>query len=111
MKDDFNTAQELAIKKAQWNYKTAVPTYFPAQDRMSLLLPLALVNESKVDVALVLSKEKAGYQGQTILTMNQAYIDSRLITRPDSDWLTTKNIDSSFSESDYESESFDNDLG
>ena len=110
MKDDFNAAQELAVKKAQWNYKTAVPTYFPTQDRMSLLLPLALVDESKVDVALVVSKERAGYQGQTILTMNQAYIDSRLITRPDSDWLTTENKDSSFNESDYESESYADDL-
>lgn len=110
MKDDFNAAQELAVKKAQWNYKTAVPTYFPTLDRMSLLLPLALVDETKVDVALVLSKEKAGYQGQTILTMNQAYIDSRLITRPDSDWLTTENKDSSSAEDDEEGEFLDEDL-
>ena len=29
------------------------------------------------------------YQGQTILTLDLAYNNSRLVARPDSDWLKT----------------------
>ena len=41
------------------------------------------------------------YQGQTILTMRQAYKHARLICRPDSDWLTTAQR---FEEDDEEDE-------
>lgn len=45
------------------------------------------------DVALVVSKQPSGnYQGETIFSLDMAYLDSRLITRPDSDWLTPENI-------------------
>ena len=33
--------------------------------------------------------ESGAYLGQTILTMNMAYNNARLISRPDSDWLNT----------------------
>ena len=48
-----------------------------------------------MDLALVVSRvagEK--YQGETILTLDMAYKNSRLITRPDSDWLNLDNIGS-----------------
>ena len=81
-------AIELAQKRARWNYKTAIPSYFPKRDTMSLMLPLALVDESKPDVALVVELTRSGsYQGQTILTLPQAYIDARLICRLTGDWL------------------------
>ena len=35
-------AIELAQKRVRWNYKTAIPSYFPKRDTMSLMLPLAL---------------------------------------------------------------------
>ena len=43
----------LAEKRTKWNYKTAIPQYFPRQDVMSLLLPLAIVDDERVDLALV----------------------------------------------------------
>lgn len=57
------------------------------------LLPLALMDDDKVDLALVVSRYESGngYQGETVLTLDMAYKNSRLITRPDSDWL---NVDS-----------------
>ena len=62
--------------------------YFPRKNRGSLLLPLALVEENKVDLALVVSRHSNGsYQGETILPLSMAYQDSRLVSRPDSDWL------------------------
>ena len=42
------------------------------------------------DVALVVEQTQSGnYQGQTILTLDQAYIDARLLCRLNSEWLTT----------------------
>lgn len=84
---------ELAQKRVRWNYKTAVPSYFPKRDSMSLMLPLALLDESKPDVALVVELTDSGnYQGQTILTLAQAYIDARLMCRLTGDWLIPENI-------------------
>ena len=55
-----------------------------------LLLPLALLRDDRVDVALVVELTQSGnYQGQTILPLREAYIDARLLCRPDSDWLDT----------------------
>ena len=73
-----------------WNYKTAIPIYYPRTNSISLLLPLCLTNEENVaDVALVIEKLNNGnYQGQTILTLDMAYQDARLICRPNSEWLT-----------------------
>ncbi len=81
---------ELARKRVRWNYKTAIPSYFPKGDTMSLMIPLCLTDEEHADVALVVELTPSGnYQGQTILTIPQAYIDARLLCRLDCDWLTT----------------------
>lgn len=86
-------AIELAQKRVRWNYKTAVPSYFPKRNTMSLMLPLALVDEANPDVALVVELTRSGsYQGQTILTLPQAYIDARLICRLTDDWLVPSKI-------------------
>ena len=90
LKNRFEDAVELAIKRVEWNYKTAIPMYFPTRNTMSLLLPLALVDEDTVDLALVVERHPSGsYQGQTVLPLDLAYSNSRLVTRPDSDWLKT----------------------
>ena len=72
----------------RWNYKTAIPVYFPSSEEISLLLPLSLVNEEKIDVALVLEATQSGaYIAHTILTLKMAYNNARLIAKPDSSWL------------------------
>lgn len=79
---------ELAKKMVRWNYKTAIPSYFPKGNTMSLMLPLCLLDEEHPDVALVVELTQSGnYQGQTILTLPQAYIDARLLCRLNSSWL------------------------
>jgi hypothetical protein len=54
-----------------------------------LLLPLYLTSDVEADLAFVADKDKAGkvYRIKTVLTMDQAYIDARLICRPDREWL------------------------
>ena len=101
MATTMERAVSVAKSRATWNYKTAVPVYYASRNTISLLLPLTLVQHesdghtsSRPDVALVVSKQPSGnYQGETIFTLDMAYLDSRLITRPDSDWLTPENID------------------
>ena len=93
IKMQIENALETAIKRANWNYKTAIPIYFPTKNKTSLLLPLSLLDENTIDVALVIEKTSAGnYIGQTILPLEMAYSDARLITRPDSDWLVAEQI-------------------
>lgn len=88
-------AVELAIKRVRWNFKTAIPSYFPTTNKMSLLLPLALVSDDVVDIALVVEKTppSGNYLGHTILPLDLAYSNARLICRPDSDWLKPESID------------------
>ncbi len=94
---------ELAKKRVRWNFRTAVPSYFPKRDSMSLMLPLSLIDESKPDVALVVELTRSGcYQGQTILTLPQAYIDARLLCRITGDWLVPGKIITSSEESSDE---------
>lgn len=93
LKDRIANAVDLAEKRAAWNYKTAIPMYYPNKNKCSLLLPLSLDNPDHVDLALVVEPLSSGaYQGQTVLPLSFAYSNSRLITRPDSDWLRTSAI-------------------
>lgn len=81
-------ALEIALKRTRWNYKTAIPMYYPYKDKLTLLLPLSLTSEEKVDVALVVEKmDNGNFLGHTILSLSDAYSNARLIARPDSDWL------------------------
>ena len=90
LRNRMEDAVDVARRRVRWNFKTAIPCYYPRADAMSLLLPLCLTDESAADAALVVQLAPSGnYQGQTILTMQQAYMNARLICRPDSDWLTT----------------------
>lgn len=69
-------------------YKIAIPHWY--DHKIQLLLPLVLTgNDNIPDLALVVDKDKNRniYRGKTVLTLDQAYIDARIITSPDSDWL------------------------
>ena len=95
IKNVIDDAIDLALKKVKWNFKTAIPQYFPTFNRMCLLLPLAIVSENKIDVALVAEKMPSrNYLGQTILPLDWAYSNARLICRPDSDWLSPDSVTS-----------------
>lgn len=95
-------AISIALKRVKWNFKTAIPIYYPGQNNISLLLPLALANEKKIDCALVLeSTPLNAYIAHTILTLQMAYKDARLINRPDSDWLVADKISESNVDDDY----------
>lgn len=88
MDEKLKEAVNKSRKRARWNYKTAVPMYYPKGDKVDLLLPLCLVDPHKVDAALIVEKVESGnYMGHTILPPRKAYMDARIVCRPDNDWL------------------------
>lgn len=105
LKNRLEDSIKLAIKRVEWNYKTAIPMYNPRQKKGSLLLPLVLLDENHVDLAMVVQRHASGaYQEETILSLDYAYSNSRLITRPDRNWLKVESIvkDSHETVDDYE---------
>lgn len=94
IKNRFADSLSLALKRVQWNFKTAIPMYYPQNNKMSLLLPLSLLDDEIIDLALVTEKTQSGaYLGHTILPLDWAYSNARLVTRPDSDWLVAEEIE------------------
>ncbi len=74
-------------ERARRNYKLAIPHWY--ENRVQLLMPLNLVEPGKADLALVIEKDPAAqvYLARTILSLDMAYMDARLIARPDREWL------------------------
>lgn len=84
----INGAIQSLRDKIRRNYKIAIPHWY--EGKIQLLLPLILTNEEEIaDLALVVDRDDSRkiYRGKTILTMDMAYIDARLITKPADDWL------------------------
>jgi hypothetical protein len=69
------------------NYKLAVPHWY--NGKVQLLLPLSITDDQSADVALVVERDtgRRKYMVRTVLTMEMAYIDARIICAPDREWL------------------------
>lgn len=69
------------------NYKLAVPHWY--DEKVQLLLPLSITDDLTADVALVAEKDeqRKKYMVRTVLTMDMAYQDARVICSPDRQWL------------------------
>jgi hypothetical protein len=94
-------AIHVAEAKARSNWRLAAPQfYWPRAGetgRLQLLLPLALINPDRVDLALVVDRspsyvespdpEGASYRAYTVLPLEWAYRNARLVTRPEAYWL------------------------
>lgn len=93
LKMHLDRAIDLARKRTRWNFKTAIPHYFPSFRRLDCLLPLCLLDDNTVDVALAVQRTETGYLANTILPLDWAYKSARLVCRPDSDWLAPARID------------------
>jgi hypothetical protein len=84
-----------AAKRAQMNYKVAVPQFFFGRDdhtggHIQLLLPLYLNQPDRADLALVVEPDWTAYayRAFTVLPLDRAYSNARLIAKPETDWLT-----------------------
>lgn len=74
-------------QKVLRNYKVAIPHWY--KNKIQLLLPLNITSDYEADLALVADRDddRKLYRIKTALSMDMAYINARLICRPDRDWL------------------------
>ena len=75
--------------KCERNDAEAVPFWFHTNQKMQLLLPLRITDPEKADAALVADKDDASksYRVRTILTLDVAYSNARLLRKPTQKWL------------------------
>lgn len=91
LRSKFDTAVELAKRRVRRNYKTAIPTF--NRGKINLLLPLCIVKKDTADLALLVERrtdydgKSDFYVGWTVLTLDMAYNNARLLARPDTEWL------------------------
>jgi hypothetical protein len=87
----FQAAVDFARIMARRNYKLIVPQFY--MGKIQFLMPIYLSGElsGPPDFALVLEKINNCYRGNTILTLDMAYQNARLIAKPDNTWLSPEN--------------------
>lgn len=89
----LDSAKVILEKKLKRNFKLALPFYYrnteTGECKIQLLAPLYFPNTA-VRLALVLNKIKSDaheyYEGVTVLPVEWAYMNSRLIVKPDDEW-------------------------
>lgn len=86
----LDAAVNLTLRRVRRNHKLVIPQWYPklGEAGAQFLMPLDLTGDGTADLALVVSAigERA-YRGHTVLTLDMAYTNARLVARPDSDWL------------------------
>lgn len=87
---------ENAVKRLSWNWRAVVPSYHPETDESCFLLPVSFLGTAKPDRAMIATAGKGGvkYQIHTVISLEWAYLDARLVCRPESEWLAIDSIDS-----------------
>lgn len=89
----LDSAKLTLEKKLKRNFKLALPFYYlnteTKESKIQLLVPLYFPG-AVVKLALVLNKVKSDineyYEGVTVLPVEWAYMNSRLIVKPDEEW-------------------------
>jgi cold shock CspA family protein len=80
----LTSAQELAVRLSRRNFRIAIPQYHRSE--IQLLLPLCFTDPHNADLALVISRIDEGYRGNTVLTLEMAYNNARLLGRFEDSW-------------------------
>ena len=87
-------AINYAIKEASYDYHIPLACYYPSRGVISLLLPLKITSYNRIDCFLLIEKMPSNnYQGQTILTLKQAYTNCRLLSPMVCTYLDCQKID------------------
>lgn len=83
----LEVAVEQARRMAAYIPGTVVPQIY--QGRAQFLLPLYFLHPERPDLALTIEPMNGYYIGHTILNLEMAYQNARLLARPTVSWLTT----------------------
>jgi hypothetical protein len=104
----LDSAVHLTLRRVRRNHKLVIPQWYPrlGESGAQFLMPLDLTGDGSADLALVVSAVgDRAYRGHTVLTLDMAYTNARLVARPDSDWLVpsatpSASIDEVFADDD-----------
>ena len=111
----LDSAKGTLEKKLKRNFKLALPFYYrnteTGESKIQLLAPLYFPG-APVRLALVLNKiqsdAKEYYEGVTVLPVEWAYMNSRLIVKPDEEWAKIMDEIDSTSDKNSIQEAIDN---
>ena len=94
---DLEQGINMAVRMAKRNFKYIAPMYRPQKDCIQMLMPIYLNGSYREapDFALVLTPDNGIYIPETILPIDGAYQNARLIAMPDEAWLRPDTIFSS----------------
>lgn len=92
----LDRAIDMAVILAKRNHNIVAPMYRPQADIIQLLMPIYLdgIYSEHPDFALILTpdKEHKIYKPETIIPLDPAYQNARLIAKPDESWLNPNKI-------------------
>lgn len=99
----FEGALKASLELSKRNFKFVAPQFWPATGRIQFLMPIYLEGVQEIKqgdmrdvlpptVALSMELVHGQYIGTTILTLDMAYQNARLIARPDGFWLDATKI-------------------
>lgn len=95
--DALESVISKAVRKLSWNWRAVVPCYNPERDETCYLLPVSFCDPTKPDRAMIASVNKINeeyiYTIHTVIPLDWAYLDARLVCRPESEWLAANFID------------------
>lgn len=85
-RDAIEDSIRMAKKRIKRNYKTAIPHFY--KNDIQFLVPLCERKDRGTALAaMVIQKKEQIYEVTTILTLDQAYNNARLLAKPDREWL------------------------
>lgn len=90
----LDSAIKSSINCVNYDYRMALPSFFPTRNVMSMMLPLVFDHGEGVEAVLLVEKTPSGnYQGQTMLTLKMCYVNARLIGPLDNTFLKAYDIE------------------
>ena len=94
LKTSLDNTIAKAKRMVEYDYRTALASFFPTRNVISMMLPLEFDDSSGVEAVLLVEKTQSGnYQGQTILTSKQAYVNARLLSPLEHTYLDPSKIE------------------
>lgn len=95
--DALESVINTAVKKLSWNWRAVVPCFNPERNEPCFLLPVSFCDPTKPDRAMIASVNRIDddyiYTIHTVIPLDWAYLDARLVCRPESEWLAANFID------------------
>ena len=89
---NFKNAIKSAVQIAKRNYKYVIPQY--RNNEIQFLMPLYMKNDvdELPDIVLVLSFQEDFYNPETVIPLEWAYNNARVICTPEKAWLNPEKI-------------------